>query len=164
MFRTAANLTIRELNRLRLTDYKTFMTLDPRSLNPHVQRYFRNFYENASPGYAIPFTSRIGDERARLMLENPGMTKEEAKEIKKSLYADQNPDMYGVDDWEHAAFKDVSRKIPSHMFSQVFTKKIVRNLKNVEEALYELKQRLLMLRNKNRFTMRDRLLNKKNYC
>ena len=156
MFRTAANLSIRDLNRLRLTDYKTFMTLDPRSLNPNVQRYFRTFYENARPGYAIPFTSNIGAERARLMLEK-GITKEQAKSIKKSLYADQNPDLYGVDDWEHAAAMDASRKVPNK--SNEHSRKINRKLLNVEERLYKLKQRLLMLRNKNRFSMKDRLLN-----
>ena len=161
MFRTAANLTIRELNRLRLTDYKTFMTLDPRSLNPHVQRYFRNFYENASPGYAIPFTSRIGDERARLMLENPGMTKKEAKEIKKSLHEDQNPDMYGVDDWEHVSFMNASRKKQKEDHPENFANHRGR-LYDIDKNIVKLKRLIKIDRDRQRYSMRARMLNKKN--
>ncbi len=156
LFGLASHLTIKDLNKLRLTDWKTFKSLDPRSLNPYVQRYFRQFYENSRPGYAIPFTSKIGKARESIKDRYPRMSKAELKEIKKSLYADQNPDRDGVDDWEHAAFMDVSRKTPGiHPWNKRLAKK---ELIHINKKIKKNKKILTRYRMMQRETMQDRLL------
>ena len=157
LFGLASHLTIKDLNRLRLSDWKTFKSLDPRSLNPYVQRYFRHFYENSRPGYAIPFTSKIIKEREKIKDKHPRMSKAELKKIKKSLYADQNPDKDGVDDWEHAAFMDVSRKTPG--ISDIRRlRPAQRELMDVNKKIKKNKKILARYRTMQRQTMQDRLL------
>lgn len=157
LFGLASHLTIKDLNRLRLSDWKTFKSLDPRSLNPHVQRYFRHFYKKSRPGYAIPFASKIVKEREKIKDKYPRMSKAELKKIKKSLYADQNPDKDGVDDWEHALFMDVSRKTPGIV--DIRSKRPAqRELMDVNSKIKKKKKILARYRTMQRQTMQDRLL------
>jgi len=158
LFGLASHLTIKDLNRLRLSDWKTFKSLDPRSLNPHVQRYFRHFYKNSRPGYAIPFTSKILKEREKIKDKHPRMSKAELKKIKKSLYADQNPDKDGVDDWEHAAFMDVSRKTPGIDKYIRRLNPAQRELRDINSKIKKNKNILANYRMMQRKTMQDRLL------
>ena len=157
LFGLASHLTIKDLNKLRLTDWKTFKSLDPRNLNPNVQKYFRTFYENSRPGYAIPFTSKIGKARENIKDRYPELSKIELKAIRKSLYADQNPDRYGVDDWEHAAFMDVSRKTPG--IADIISKRPTqRELMDINIKIKKNKKKLARYRMMQRETMQDRLL------
>tara|TARA_X000000950_G_scaffold143572_1_gene177838 strand:- start:220 stop:2025 length:1806 start_codon:yes stop_codon:yes gene_type:complete len=163
LFGLANNLNIRDLNNLRLTGWKTFKTLDPRSLNPRVQRYFRTFYNNSlGPGFAIPFTSRIDAERAKIKEKNPNISNKELKLIRKSLYASQNPDNYGVDDWEHHVAMSTIKNDNSHLTQQYVPQAhdFYNKLKKINKKIRKIKNKLKRLKYAQGMRMKKRLLNK----